>query len=206
MQGLGWPCVVVAGVLLTAGCTSWLSPQSMRDPLTVDEHLQLGAVYQHQGQWEPASREYHSALQQQPEHGPALMALGNLAFEQSHWAEAADAFQRVLDREPHHAAAANNLAMVLLATDTRLDEAEQLARRAREQPGPLRPYILETLASLYVRQGRFTEARQAVEEGIAAGAQHPALQARFEELRQHIAARDTQSAGIGVPDQASGGW
>ncbi len=54
-----------------------------------------------------------------------------------------------------------------LALSANLTEAEQLARQALAQGGPLRPYVLDTIARIYMRQGRYQEAKAALEEAEA---------------------------------------
>ena len=48
--------------------------------------------------------------------------------------------------------------------DAFLRRAEELARDALAQPGPLRPYILDTLAHIQLRQQRYSEALDLVEQ------------------------------------------
>jgi predicted Zn-dependent protease len=61
----------------------------------------------------------------------------------------------------------NNLAMVYLTQQEKLDEAEQLANLALAQGGPLRPYVLDTMAHIYLRQGRYREAQTALKKAEA---------------------------------------
>jgi tetratricopeptide (TPR) repeat protein len=132
-----------------------------RDPLSAQEHAQLGASYEAQGLRAEASQQYEAALRRDPSFVEAWMASGNLSFEDGDLRRAERAYRRVLRLSPHHAGASNNLAMVLLARNRDLARAEQLALDAFEQDGPLRPYILDTLANIYQRQGRRAEAEAA---------------------------------------------
>jgi tetratricopeptide (TPR) repeat protein len=178
--------ILACGWLMSA-CALYPGAADWNDPLTADEHLVLAYTYQQQGQLQPAAREYKAVLKSQPQHLSALLALGNIAFQNEEWTNAEEYYRRVLATDPHHAGAANNLAMVYLSTGSDLDEAERLARHALEQPTELRPYILETLATLYSRQGRWADAQTAVEEAEASGVATTALQTRLAELRRQIA-------------------
>lgn len=136
----------------------------LHDPLTPQEHLTLGESYQAQGSTELAVREFQAALRLQNGYIPALVALGNLSFEAGTLQEAEDYYRKALAAVPDHPAASNNLAMVYLSRGDQLDEAERLAKSALAQEGALRPYILDTLARIYMRQGRYQEAKATLEE------------------------------------------
>jgi tetratricopeptide (TPR) repeat protein len=150
------------------------------DPLSADEHMRLGASYEDQGERVSAGREYASALRRQSDHLPALMALGNLAFQGGDLIEAEIYYRKVLHLVPDHAGGNNNLAMVFLVRNSRLEVAESHAKTALKQAGPFRPYVLDTLANVYMRQGRYIDARAALDEAEQACRREDML------LRQHL--------------------
>jgi tetratricopeptide (TPR) repeat protein len=143
-------------------CSSLPRIVILHDPLTPQEHVTLGEAYQAKGDREMAAREFEVALRQQPEYVPALIGLGNLSFEREALEEAEVFYRRALDTAPDHPGASNNLAMVYLVRGDRLDEAERMARNTSERGGALRPYALDTLARIYMLQGRYREARSAL--------------------------------------------
>jgi tetratricopeptide (TPR) repeat protein len=164
--------------LLLSGCGTL--PGRYKDPLSADEHMRLGASYEDQGERVSAGREYASALRKQAGHLPALMALGNLAFQGGDLIEAEIYYRKVLALVPDHAGANNNLAMVFLVRNSRLEVAESHAKTALKQAGPFRPYVLDTLANVYMRQGRYIDARAALDEAEQACEKGDML------LRQHL--------------------
>jgi tetratricopeptide (TPR) repeat protein len=166
-----------AGLSACAGLRAARAP----DPLTVDEHMRLGASYEDQGLREPAAKEYAAALREREDYLPALMALGNVAFQRGDLIEAEIYYRKVLKVVPDHAGANNNLAMVFLVRGSRLDYAETLAKTALKQAGPFRPYVLDTLANVYMREGRYNHARDALDEAERGCAPDNAL------LREHLA-------------------
>jgi tetratricopeptide (TPR) repeat protein len=175
-------------------CSSFPHIVVLHDPLTPEEHATLGATYEGQGFKEMAAREYQAALHQQDDFTPALIGLGNLSFESGALREAEDYYRRALDAAPYHPGASNNLAMVYLSRGERLDEAERLARIAVEQAGPLRPYILDTLAKIYARTGRYQEAKAALAEAEAAApSENKTLRERLAQSRQELAAVDSRA-------------
>ena len=135
-----------------AGCAQLPKVFRDRDPLTADEHARLGAVYEAQGEKKAADSRYLRAVALDRRHEGAWMALGNRAYEERDYKKARRCYLRVLSLAPGHPGASNNLAMVYLAQDRRLDEAEALAADALARNGPLRPYLLDTLAQIQKRR------------------------------------------------------
>lgn len=136
-----------------AGCAPLPKVFRDRDPLTADEHARLGAAYEAQGQKNDADFQYLRAVALDRRHEGAWMALGNRAYEERDFEKARRCYLRVLSLAPRHPGASNNLAMVYLAQDRRLDEAEALATDALTREGPLKPYLLDTLSQIQKRRG-----------------------------------------------------
>ena len=178
--------------LLAPACGGLPQPVTFHDPLTASEHVALGETYMKQGNHEGAAREFEAAIKGDPQYVPGLIALGDLASERSAWDEAESHYRDALELSPDHPVAANNLAMVYLSKGEQLDETERLARHALKQKTNLRPYIQETLATLYVQQGRLEEAQLAIDEAEATlRPEHIALQERLSELRNEIASQQS---------------
>lgn len=187
--------IVFCGVVMGAGfaaCSDLPHVRVLHDPLTPEEHVTLGLTYEIQGHRELAAREYRTALTREAGYVPALIGLGNVAFAEGEFEESETYYQQALAASPEHPGANNNLAMLYLVKGTDLDEAERLALRALAQRGPLKPYVLDTLAHVYARQGRYNEAVATLEEAEAAApAQDKILHERLIRLRNQL--RDTLS-------------
>ncbi len=183
-----WQAALVAGLMgALQACSSLPRIVILHDPLTPQEHVTLGETYQAQDKTELAVREFEAALRGQQDYAPALVALGNLSFEAGRLQQAEDYYRRVLDAAPDHPAAGNNLAMVYLTRGERLDEAERLARGATAQEDPLRPYALDTLARIYLRQKRYREAQTALEQALtAAPSGNTPLQERLAQTQREL--------------------
>jgi tetratricopeptide (TPR) repeat protein len=98
------------------------------DPLSPDEHLQLGLAYEKAGDLDLALREYEAA-------GPlplALLGRGNVHFQQGRHRKA-EAFYRSLLSGDLMPEAANNLAFMLVLENRDPEEAYRLASRAVEE-------------------------------------------------------------------------
>ena len=192
---LGLAVVCLGGL---EACSSFPRIVVLHDALTPEEHMSLGASYEAQGLHETAARQYQAVLREHGEHAPALIALGNLSFEAGIIQEAEDYYRRALDAVPDHPGATNNLAMVYLKRGERLDEAERLARTAVGQGGVLHPYALDTLAHIYMRQGRYTEAKTALEEAEAvAPIENLSLRETLAQSRRELVAAYSQTEGMG---------
>lgn len=156
--------------MILAGAASACSAQRAimpADPLTAEEHVRLGSIYEAQHLNDLADQEFQTALGQRPRSTTALVGLGNLAFKRGAFGDAQDYYNRALAIEPDHPGANNNLAMVYLTLGNRVDEAERLTLTALNSAGPLRPYVLDTLAGIYRRQGRERDAQDALKEAEA---------------------------------------
>ena len=189
--------LLTAGLLVVvlSGCAMFRS-SSFHDALTPAEHITLARAYITSGETDAAQREYEAALAADRDYVPAILGLGNLAFEQGRLDEAERQFTRALAIDPLNAAASNNLAMVYVTRHDRLDDAERLARTALERGGPLRPYILDTLASVYVQQRRYADAERTLTEADAeVPADNVELRDRLAKLRQELAADQTAPTG-----------
>ena len=186
---------IIFGVAMGAGlaaCSDLPHVRVLHDPLTPEEHVTLGLTYEVQGHRDLAAREYHTALTQEAGYVPALIGLGNVAFAEGELEESETFYRQALAAAPEHPGANNNLAMLYLVRGTGLDEAERLALRALAQKGPLKPYVLDTLAHVYARQGRYKEALAALEEAEAAApSQDKILHERLIILRNQIQRLDT---------------
>lgn len=175
------------GLAVAVLCASACGTLPGRDALTVDQHMRLGASYEEQGLRTEAKREYEAALRSDKEFVPAYVALGNLAFEDGALVEAEHFYRRVLEREAEHPGANNNLAVVYLTRGADLDAAERHARRALAGAGALRPYVLDTLAHIYMKQNRYLDAKAALDDAdVAAPSQNGFLRQRLAQSRRRL--------------------
>jgi Tfp pilus assembly protein PilF len=174
---------------LLAGCAHISRVAGYRDALGPQEHLRLGASYEAQGLRQEASGQYRLAVKGDPGLAEGWLALGNMEFTDGRLEEAGADFRKALKASPHRAGASNNLAMVALAGNGSLAEAEALAQDALLTAGALRPYVLDTLANIYLRERRYAEAEAAVAQAEAATPpENSAVRGQLLETRKSIGA------------------
>ena len=186
--------LALAGLL--AGCSGLPRVAGYRDALSPEEHVRLGTAYEAQGLRPEALKQYNAAVRGGPKCAECWLALGNYEFSDGRFGEAGAAFRKALKAAPQHPGAANNLAMTLLADNGSLKEAEALARKALPNSGELRPYVLDTLANVLLRQGRYAEAAAAIDKAEAeTPADNGPVRSQLLETRKTIALAQQAAAG-----------
>ena len=140
----------LAAGLALLGCAAARPP---RDPLTADQHNDLGVAYFEQGETRRAASEFERAAALRPTLARAFVNLGDARLALGEVPGAIDAYQRAVALTPEDPAAANNLAWALLQDPARWPEAEAIIDRAlARHPEPI-GYYLDTLGVLRLRKG-----------------------------------------------------
>ena len=103
------------------------------DPLSPEEHLKLALAYEKKGETDAASREFEKAARDIP---LAHLYWGNMLFTLKDYEQAESRYRQAMRLLPDNPEPYNNLAWMLLQRQTRLDEAEKLARRAVDLAPP----------------------------------------------------------------------
>lgn len=178
--------LTLAGML--TACAELPPVAVVKDTLTPQQHETLGDSYLAQGEKIHAVEQYEAALHRDRKFVPALIALGNIAFEDHAYGQARSYFRRALKiAPPDDPGISNNLAMVYLAEGKHLDRAQKLVEKSLPHAGPLIPYLLDTYANIELRQGRYTEARRALDRAAAAYPPNdPDFQRHLLESRQKL--------------------
>ena len=115
----------------------------IHDPLTPQEHLELGMAYEHRAEFEAALREYNAASKTLP---VAHLYIGNVRYQRQEYTKAESAYRRAIETtdDPR---AYNNLAWLYYTRNVHLPEALELARQA-VQRDPLSNDFNDTLEKI----------------------------------------------------------
>jgi tetratricopeptide (TPR) repeat protein len=100
----------------------------LEDPLTPEEHINLGVTYERQGELTAALREYEAGAKKLP---VAYLYMGNVYFQKEEFEKAESSYKRAI-RKSADPRAYNNLAWLYCTKGKNLEEAEKLARKAIE--------------------------------------------------------------------------
>ncbi len=148
----------LSSLLILTGCSL---PRiiTLKDPLTVEEHLRLGAIYESRRELDLALKEYHRAFRKDPRDPRVMFSMGNVYLAKDQPEKARTYYKRAIDLNPSWPPPYNNLALVLIKEE-RLKEAEIYAKKALElNPENPAPY-LDTLGVVYMKRGEYEKAER----------------------------------------------
>jgi Tfp pilus assembly protein PilF len=149
--------------LLYSGCSL---PQIivLHDPLSAEEHIKLGGIYDSQGKTGLAREQYRFAVRQDPKNGRAWSLLGDIACREKDYPDAENAYGKAGDLDPTNGDLLNNLAWVYVQQDKRLGKAQELVRAALVRTPAHRPFYLDTLGVILLKEGKIPDAIAALKE------------------------------------------
>ena len=115
------------------------------DPLSPEEHLNLGVAYEQNKEFDSALKEYEKASKKLT---IAYLYMGNIYFLKNEYSEAESFYKKVIDKDPKNADAYNNLAWLYYTRRENLDEAEDLTLKAIELNPLKRDIYQDTLEKI----------------------------------------------------------
>lgn len=147
-------------VLLISGCASLQSSLFMKDPLTAEEHNNLGVIYEREGKYDLAIREYKSAISSDNALITPHVNLGNVYFKQGEFTKAERSYKNALELDKSNLDAANNLASLYIETGEQYEEGLKYMLMATKNIEEIPPYALDTIGVLYLKLENNSEAEK----------------------------------------------
>ena len=95
----------------------------LEDPLTAEEHLELGVAYERSAEYDLAIREYERALRKDGESFQARVNLGNVRLAKQEYGKAREEYREALAIRPGDPEATNNLAWAAILSGEEREEA-----------------------------------------------------------------------------------
>jgi Tfp pilus assembly protein PilF len=114
-------------------------------------HVSLANFYMRQRMLDKAKTVYLKAVEKEPSSIGAHMALGMIYEGEKNYEKAKEHYLSVLKVNPNFAPAANNLAYIYAERGGNIDEALNLAQKAKEQV-PDDPHVSDTLGWIYYKK------------------------------------------------------
>ncbi len=99
----------------------------IKDPLTPEEHINLGVAYENKGELDNALEEYKKASKKL---SIAYYYIGNIHYQKGEFAQSEKFYKKAIKKNPQHADSYNNLAWLYYTIQKNLAKAEELARKA----------------------------------------------------------------------------
>jgi tetratricopeptide (TPR) repeat protein len=171
-------CRFLAGSLIAVFCLLWLLFQLggccsvpeiivLEDPLTAEEHNDLGVAYETEGKYDLAIKEYQKALKKNPYLLVSKVNLGNAYARQGQYQKAVSFYEDAVKRQTEVVPELwNNLAWVYYKIGEKATKAEQLCREAIEAD-PFNCYLYwDTLGEVLTARGKTHEAIEAFRSSI----------------------------------------
>ncbi|MHB8845694.1 MAG: tetratricopeptide repeat protein [Nitrospirota bacterium] len=156
---------VLLSLFVLAGC-SLPRITILNDPLSAEEHVRLGRIYESQGKPGLASQQYRQAFKQDRKSVPALLLLGDLSYRTGDYAAAETAYQKAIVLRPDNGDIYNNLCWVYLEQHAVVEQALDLVHTALATTPEHRAYYLDTLGVVLLRLGRTAESIAALTEAV----------------------------------------
>ena len=199
MPKLNLSIALFLAALLLSGC-SLPKIIVLHDPLSADEHVRLGGIYDAQGKTERARDQYQAAVKQDAKHGKAWALLGDTSIRLKDYPGSARAYKNALKLDPQNGDLHNNLAWVYVQQGEDLEEAHDLVTKALLLVPAHRPYYLDTLGVVLLKLGKAQDAVTTLKEAVdTIPGDQPGLLA---EAYQHLADAYRAAGDIPAADNA----
>ncbi|WP_456434349.1 tetratricopeptide repeat protein [Thermosulfuriphilus sp.] len=137
-----------------------------RFPDKVQFRRTLASIYESQGRFDKAEEAIREALKLVPEDTSLLLELAYILERASRREEALKVALKVLEKEPENPAALNFVGYTWADMGIKLDEAEEMIKKALKAR-PNDGYIIDSLGWVYYRKGQYKKAFQELKKAVS---------------------------------------
>jgi tetratricopeptide (TPR) repeat protein len=113
-------------------------------------------------------------IEAQPDSEDLHYLLANVYYEAKEYDKAEQEYRKVIEINPDNVDGYNNLGYMFAEQGVRLDEAEELIKKALKKK-PMAGYILDSLAWVYYKRGEYKKAQEYFEKALSLEFEDPAL-------------------------------
>lgn len=156
--------VLIVLILINISCGNLSDKLYYKDPLTAEEHNNLGVAYEKEGKLDLALKEYKKSLDKDNNLITPLVNIGNVYLKKMRFEDAEKYYLKALSRDEFNINAANNLGNVYLHTEKNYSKGIRTLTIALENQKEPSLYALDTLSELYIRTGQLTEAGEILDD------------------------------------------
>jgi Tfp pilus assembly protein PilF len=148
-------------VLFSYGC-SYIPNIALltTDPLTAEEHNNLGVAYEKEGKYDLALREYKRAVDRDRTLVVPLVNMANVYYKQGKYEQAEENYLKALKKDEKNIEAANNLASLYITLNKNYYKGLKYLTQAIPSLDDSPAYALDTLGVLYFRVGDRSKAKK----------------------------------------------
>ncbi|KAF0182307.1 MAG: hypothetical protein FD164_1146 [Nitrospirae bacterium] len=145
------------------------------EPKNDGAHMMLAALYAKKRDYSAAHSAYAAAAKANPKNIAARFGQASLYDLSGNRKEAEKGYRAVLKTDPRYVPALNNLAFLLAASGGGgKDEAIRLATEAL-RIAPNDPALMDTLGYIYIKNGRYEDARPLIEKAVELLPKNPSV-------------------------------
>ena len=138
---------------LNISCAHISAVLNYEDPLTAEEHNNLGVAYEKEEKYKLAIKEYKLASKKDEELVIPLINIGNVYYKQGKFNKAEKYYRKALDKDDKNVLAANNLGNVYLETGKDYDKGIEILIDTLPPVEVAPAFAIDTLAMLYAESG-----------------------------------------------------
>ncbi len=156
---------LLAVMLACAGACSLPRIIILNDPLSAEEHIKLGRIYENQGKADLALHQYEAAVKKDPKSVSALLLLGDLSFRGKKYSDAEAAYRKAIKLQPGNGDIYNNLCWVYIEQN-KIEKTGDLINTAMAATPEHRAYYLDTQGVIFLRMGKIPESITVLKEAV----------------------------------------